>query len=121
MSEKENAKIDQLSEDIKLIGLALRGDPNNGIEGVIPLLQRHTKESNENFKSFKRDLVKDYADNFNRVEGDIASINEGLFSFRKEIDAKVEKIDDRTKNTGYYLGVAAGIGAVGYFILDYLI
>lgn len=135
MSEKENMKIealerkaDKLDQKVEQIYTAISGDEKMGLKGIVEVLNDHVAQSKKNneiliseVKDFKRNVVYDYANNFNRVEANIASINEGLFAYRKEIDAKVEKIDNRTKNYGYYIGVALGVGAVGYFILDYLI
>jgi len=128
MSEKENAKIDELEQKVEQIYTAIAGDASLGLKGIVEVLNEHVAQSKKNndallleFKDFKKLVVLDYVKDFNRVEDNITSINKGLVAYKKEINERVDKIDDRTKNYGYYISAAVGVGAVGYFILDYLL
>ena len=109
MSDKENAKIDDLAAEVKMINLTLQGDQSHGIEGLIPMLQRLMKESNENFKTFKRDIALDWATDINRVDekGNIT-------------DSRITGLEANEKKQSKILGYATGVGVFLGFIFSYL-
>jgi len=115
MSEKETAKIDKLERDV--IGVkhdiskvydALQGVPAMNIKGISQMLQEHIEQSKRNndemrqlFKEFKRDLVKDYADNFNSVE-----------EKQKWVDGRVKVLEETDAKRARHMGFAAGLGVI---------
>src|SRR3990167_1795414 len=128
MSTEETRKIDKLAQEVSLINLTIQGDEKRGIAGLVPMLQQHIIQTQKNsediqnmFKEFKRDVVFDYANSFNHVQSDIGSINEGMFSYKKQLDDRMdwtegrvkvlEEIDKKsTKRHGFITGVAIFIG-----------
>lgn len=111
MSEKENAKLDELAAEVKMINLTLKGDGSHGIEGLIPMLQRHMKESSDNFKTFKRDIAKDWADDTNDMTD-----KHKLISVR--VTALEESEKKQTKLMGYATGVGVFLGFLGSYLYE---
>lgn len=117
MSDMEREQITEIKHDVELINLTLIGDEKRGIMGIVPMLQQHMADSKANhtallqeFKTFKRDIVKDYADNFNRVE-----------EKQKWTDGRVKVLEDTDKNSTKKTGFIAGIGIVFGFVLNYIL
>ena len=112
MSDKEAAKINELEHKVEQINVAICGDESLGIPGIVKMLQGHidqSKKNNENFlkefKTFKRDLVMDYSNDFNRVDEKI-SWTDGRVKVLEEIDR------NSTKKTGFIAGLAAAAAIV---------
>lgn len=106
MSEKETELLKQLHDEIKLINLTLKGDKSIGVEGVVPLLQRHMEESKSQFKQFKRDIAYEYVN-------DINSLSDRL----KPLE-KAEKV--RYKNLGIFSGVGFILGNFCWYMWEHL-
>lgn len=90
MSEKEAMKIDalerkaeQLNKKVSEIYVAISGDEKLGLKGLVETLNDHVAQSKKNnetlmleFKNFKRDLVLDYANDFNTMNDRIKPLEE---------------------------------------------
>lgn len=121
MSEKEAAKIDELEHKVDRIYLTLQGDKNIALEGLIPTLTRHMKESNDNFKLLKEELQKniktyryDLASEFAEAEN---RINETLIPLKKEVE---EQKKYRYKNLGIFGGIMFVVGNFVNYIWELL-
>jgi len=112
MSEKENAKIDalekkaeKLEQKVEQIYTAISGDASLGLKGIVETLNLHVEQSKKNneallseFKNFKRDLVLDYANDFNTMND------------------RIKPLEKAHKDSARNLGIAGGVALVfGYF------
>lgn len=90
MSEKENEriellnkKVDNLEQRVEQIYTAISGDQSLGLKGLVETMNDHLIQSKKNteallaeFKNFKRDLVLDYANDFNTMNDRIKPLEE---------------------------------------------
>lgn len=104
MSENENVRIDKLEEKVELIYLSIQGNTNMGIEGLIPLLHRHMRESKENFRNFKRDITLDYVTDVNNITNRLIPLE------------KAEQ--QRHRTAGIFAGVGVVVGFGASFVWD---
>lgn len=113
MSEKENEriellnkKVDNLEQRVEQIYTAISGDQSLGLKGLVETMNDHLIQSKKNteallaeFKNFKRDLVLDYAQDFN-------SVNE-----------RIKPLEEAKNKQAQTLGIFGGVMLVfGYFI-----
>lgn len=124
MSDKETQKIevigqkvDALEQKVDHISLALIGDETLGISGLVGTLNGHIEQSKRNneailneFKTFKRDVIKDYADDFNRVD-----------EKQKWTDGRVKVLEEIDRSNAKKHGFIAGISVIFGAALTYLI
>jgi len=110
------AKIDLLEKQVGEINTAISGNEKMGIPGIVNMLAEHiaqTKKNNDEllktFKDFKRDLVHDYAEDFNRVDEKM-NWTDGRVKVLEEIDRA------STKKIGFFLG----FGIVAGFVISNL-
>ncbi|HRB54021.1 MAG TPA: hypothetical protein PLD87_10125 [Bacteroidia bacterium] len=96
MSEKDN--LNAISEKIDRLFLIIEGKDNHGIEGLVPMLQRHMKESSEKFDTFKTTIVSDNIRHY------------------KHFDERIKPLEKAQKDSARNLGIAGGLALVfGYF------
>ncbi len=96
MSEKDN--LNAISEKIDRLFLIIEGKGNHGIEGLVPMLQRHMKESSEKFDTFKTTIVSDNIRHY------------------KHFDERIKPLEKAQKDSARNLGIAGGLALVfGYF------
>jgi len=96
MSEKDN--LNAISEKIDRLFLIIEGKGNHGIEGLVPMLQRHMKESSEKFDTFKTTIVSDNIRHY------------------KHFDERIKPLEKAQKDSARNLGIAGGVALVfGYF------
>lgn len=113
MSEKENErierlnkKVDNLEQRVEQIYTAISGDQSLGLKGLVETMNDHLIQSKKNteallaeFKNFKRDLILDYAQDFN-------SVNE-----------RIKPLEEAKNKQAQTLGIFGGVMLVfGYFI-----
>jgi len=96
MSEKEN--LTEISEKIDRLFLIIEGKGSHGIEGLVPMLQRHMKESAEKFDTFKTTIVTDNLKHY------------------KHFDGRIKPLEKAHKDHARNLGIVGGAALVfGYF------
>ncbi len=96
MSEKEN--LTEISEKIDRLFLIIEGKDNHGIEGLVPMLQRHMKESGDKFDTFKTTIVSDNIRHY------------------KHVDERIKPLEKAHKDHARNLGIVGGAALVfGYF------
>jgi len=115
MSEKENAKIDalekkaeKLEQKVEQIYTAISGDASLGLKGIVETLNLHVEQSKKNneallseFKNFKRDLVLDYANDFNTMND------------------RIKPLENSHKTHNRNLGIFGGAALIlGYFVSE---
>lgn len=106
MSENEAKKIDELNAKIDRLFLVVEGEPKQGIEGLVPMLQRHMKESKDSFKTFKRDIALEYVNDINYLSERLKPLE------------KADKM--RYKNLGIFSGVGFVVGNFCWFLYEHL-
>lgn len=95
----ENSELQEINQKLNRLFLIVEGEPKQGIEGLVPLLQRHMKESKEQLKNFKRDITLDYVNDIN------------------DLDKRLKPIEIEHKNRHRNLGVIGGVGLVLGFLI----
>ncbi len=108
MSEKENAKIEELELKVAQIYTAITGDGQMGLKGLVEVLNEHVAQSKKNndallseFKEFKKLVVLDYVKDINRI------------------NERIDPIEKTHKETARNFGILGGVMLVfGYFISE---
>ena len=92
MSEIERHELTEINAKIDRLFLIVEGNSHQGIEGLVPMLQRHMKESSDNFKQFK-----------------------------DTNNTRLNKLEEESVNHARKNGFIAGIGSVVGAVIGYLI
>lgn len=103
--------VDAINKKIDHLHLIIEGNDKQGIEGLVPMLKRHMAESSENFKAFKRDVVKDWINENVRLEKEVAEL-------KKKVVLIEEKQTSQFKTFGYLTSASFVGGTVLGFLLD---